>query len=129
MRTKQIIDHHYHLCTADVICNWYRLLLLQKCYWNQCHYSFMIFSWLDLYHVLMIFSSPARLFKSFQLKKRKIQEFKNFYNHYYCRLTVREGCVDILFYLKILSVLDKSDANRNTKHQSYLSYLRILTKW
>ena len=31
----------------------------------------------------------------------------------YCfRLTVREGCVDILFYLKILSVLDKSDAYR-----------------
>ena len=57
---------------------WYRLLLLQNCYWNQCHYSFMIFNWLDLYHVLMIFSLPARTFKSFKLKKERFKNLRAF---------------------------------------------------
>ena len=57
---------------------WYGLLLLQNCYWNQCHYSFMIFNLLDLYHVLMIFSLPARTFKSFKLKKERFKNLRAF---------------------------------------------------
>ena len=57
----------------------------------------LIFNCLDLYHVLIIVHFACSYIHLFK---------------YYFRLTVREGCVDILFYLKILSVLDKSDARR-----------------